>query len=122
MSIGVSSIGSVDPPLLYVVLQVPSGGVHVHETKLVNDGIPKPNGVATLVEKVDARLLVSLTKRSKATIRPTAPLQPVGSPNPVLYRYPSEEFNFGRCPTLPNHGDHRGECQPQELSSISSGR
>ena len=86
MSIGVPSIGSIDPPLLDVVLQVPSGGVQVHETKLVNNRIPKPNGVAALVEKVGTRLLVSLTKRAKATIRPTALLQPVGSPNPVLYR------------------------------------
>ena len=64
--------------------KMPSGGVHVHKSQLVNEHPPKPKSVAALEEKMDARLLLPFAKLAKAAVGPAAPGQPVCSPNPVL--------------------------------------
>ena len=74
-SIRVSHVGPFIPPLHEEILKVPIGGVHVHKTKLVNDRLPEPNGEAALDEEVDARFLLTFTKRAKPTVVAPTPHQ-----------------------------------------------
>ena len=83
-SIRILQVGSLLPPLLHRASKMPSGGVHVHKSQLVNEHPPKPKSVAALEEKMDARLLPPFAKLAKAAVGPATPGQPVCSSNPVL--------------------------------------
>lgn len=50
MPIGVLLVGPLIPLLKDGAIKMPSGGVHVHKTKLLYDQIPNPKGVTALEE------------------------------------------------------------------------
>ena len=78
-----------------------------------------PDGEATFVEEVVHRLLLPLSKRAEATVRPSTLLQSIRPRYLVLDSQPSEELYLGRCPSLPHSVSHWELNSTMELCFIS---